>query len=73
MSLRYLYNVLYYRLKPQNEYKKIFWEQLNEIKMILSYPKFKQFNYLLTFINDIQFGVTNHLNSEAHSENKQKK
>ena len=73
MSLRYLYNVLYYRLTPQNEYKRTFWEQLNEIKMILSHPKFKQFNYLLTFINDIQFGVTNHLNSEAHSENKQRK
>lgn len=39
MSFKYLYNVLYYRLTPQNEYKRAFWEQLGEIKKILSAPK----------------------------------
>ena len=41
--------------------------------MILSQPKFKQFNYLLTFIKDIEFGATNLLNLEAHSETNKEK
>ena len=46
MSFKYLYNVLYFRLTPQAEYKREFWEQLVEIKKILSEPEFNQFNYL---------------------------
>lgn len=73
MSYRYLYNVLYYRLTPEKEYKKKFREKLSEIKKILSESKFRRFKYLLDFINDIEFEVVNQLNSEAHSENKHRK
>ena len=73
MSYRYLYNILYYGLTPNKKYQKNFWEQLSEIKNILSETKFKQYNYLLDFINDIEFGVVSQLNSEAHSPNKYRK
>ena len=73
MSFKYLYNVLYFRLTPQSEYKREFWEQLVEIKKILSEPEFNQFNYLLVFINDIEFGIMEHLNTETHSPIKHRK
>ena len=73
MSYRYLYNILYYGLTPNKKYQKNFWEQLSEIKNILSETKFKQYNYLLAFIDDIEFGVVSQLNSEAHSPNKYRK
>lgn len=73
MSYRYLYNVLYYRLTPKEEYKNKFREQLRETKMILSKSEFGQYKYLLDFINDIEFGVVNQLNAEAHSKNKYRK
>ena len=65
MSFRYLYNILYSKF-PQVQYFTNFWEQINEIKRIFSLPEFIKYNYIVSFIDNIQFYQLDSLNKAAH-------
>ena len=65
MCFRYLYKVLCSKFKP-SDYKNNFWEQLDYIKAILSKEEFSKYDYILDFIEDIQFTKLTPLNTVAH-------
>lgn len=65
-SMTYLYNILHYKFNSSEEKKDKYSDKLNEMLKILEDKKPRKFNLLKSFIEDIQFGVINKLNKEAH-------
>jgi len=66
MSLRYLYKMLFTQFS--NEMKSVtqIWEQIDEVKKILSKPQFKRFTYVSKFIDEINWTGLKNLNDKAH-------
>lgn len=65
MCFKYLYLILKSNFKEMKEVNQ-FWDEIKEIKKILSMDKFKKFNYIDKFINDLVFTGLNPLNTAAH-------
>ena len=65
MCFKYLYLILKSNFKEMKEVNQ-FWDEIKEIKKILSMDKFKKFNYIDKFINDLDFTGLNPLNTAAH-------
>ena len=66
LSMTYLYNILHYKFNSSEGKKDKYSDKLNEMLKILEDKKPRKFNLLKSFIEDIQFGVINKLNEEAH-------
>ena len=73
MSLRYIYKILL--SKFPNEVKPVtkIWDQIEEIKKLLSQPGFENFNFIIQFINTITFDKLAHFNHIAHDSTKTKR
>ena len=73
MYLRYLYKLLI--SKFPNEVKPVakIWEQIEEIKKLLSKPEFKDFDLIPEFINTITFDKLAHFNHIANDSTKTKR
>ena len=63
--VKYLYKILKTNFKEMKEVNH-FWDEIKEIKKILIMDKFKKFNYIDKFINDLYFTKLNTLNTSAH-------
>lgn len=63
--VKYLYKILKTNFKEMKEVNH-FWDEIKEIKKILIMYKFKKFNYIDKFINDLYFTKLNTLNTSAH-------
>ena len=63
--VKYLYKILKTNFKEMKEVNH-FWDEIKEIKKILIMDKFKKFNYIDKFINDLVFTGLNPLNTAAH-------
>ena len=66
MSLRYLYKILFARFSGEMKRVTNIWEQIDEVKQILSKPEFKRFKYVWQFIEEINWTQLNNLNEKAH-------
>jgi len=64
--IKYLYKILRSKFTEMKEVNN-FWEEIKEIKMILSRKEFKQFQYINDFIDDIDFTGLNSLNTATHN------
>jgi len=73
MSIRYLYKLL--RSKFPNEVNLVdkVWEQIEEVKRLLSKPEFKDFDFIPEFINTITFDKLAHFNHIAHDSTKKQR
>jgi hypothetical protein len=67
MSFKFLYKILYTRY-PGKEYLTNFWDQISEIKDILTKPEFANYKFIIEFIKDIQFTELSSLNSATHDD-----
>ena len=63
--VKYLYKILKTNFKEMKEVNH-FWDEIKEIKKILIMDKFKKFNYIDKFINDLYFTKLNTLNTSAY-------
>ena len=63
--VKYLYKILKTNFKEMKEVNH-FWDEIKEIKKILIMDKFKKFNYIDKFINDLYFTKLNTLNTSVH-------
>ena len=72
MSLRYLYKMLFTHFSKEMKSVTKIWDQIDEVKKILSKPEFKRFTYVSQFIEEINWTQLNNLNEKAHDSNKKK-
>lgn len=71
MSFNYLYKILH--KKHGGEYSKNFWEQIEKIKDMLNYSEYNnKYEFVIKFINDMQFNRLSPLNQEAHDSDKKR-
>ena len=66
MSLRYLYKILFARFSGEMKRVTNIWEQIDEVKQILSKPEFIRFANVSKFIDYINWTGLNNLNEKAH-------
>ena len=66
MSLRYLYKILFSQFSNEMNSVKHVWDQIEEVKKILSKPQFKRLHYVSKFIDEINWTRLNNLNEQAH-------
>ena len=55
MSLRYLYKMLFTHFSKEMKSVTKIWDQIDEVKRILSKPEFKRFSYAWQFIEEINW------------------
>ena len=73
MSFKYLYNILHTKFNTE-DYANNFWDQVGEIKKILSRKEYSKYDFIIKFIDDMEFTQLTDLNKEAHhSEEKKRK
>ena len=53
-SIKYIYRMFFQKNINTGEFKNNIYEEIKELKLILSDPKFSKFDYLLTFIEAVQ-------------------
>ena len=73
MSLRYLYKMLFTHFSKEMKSVTKIWDQIDEVKRILSKPEFKRFSYVWQFIEEINWTQLNNLNEKAHDSTQKKK
>ena len=73
MSMRYLYKLLISKFPNEVRPAAKIWEQIEEIKKLLSKPEFKDFDFIPEFINTIIFDKITHFNLIAHDSTKTKR
>ena len=73
MSLRYLYKMLFTHFSKEMKSVTKIWDQIDEVKRILSKPEFKRFTYVSQFIEEINWTQLNNLNEKAHDSTQKKK
>ena len=66
LCIKNLYKILSSKFKEMKEVNSS-WEEIEEIKRILSQDEFKQFQYINDFIDDIDFIGLNPLNTTTHN------
>ena len=66
LCIKNLYKILSSKFKGMKEVNSS-WEEIEEIKKILSQDEFKQFQYINDFIDDIDFIGLNPLNTTTHN------
>ena len=66
LCIKNLYKILSSKFKEMKEVNSS-WEEIEEIKKILSQDEFKQFQYINDFIDDIDFIGLNPLNTTTHN------
>ena len=66
MSLRYPYKILFARFSGEMKRVTNIWEQIDEVKQILSKPEFIRFANVSKFIDYINWTGLNNLNEKAH-------
>lgn len=67
MSLRYLYKILYTQFSDEMKNVTNVWEQIDEIKKILSKPQFKRYDFVSKFIDNINYDGLHNINEKAHN------
>ena len=67
LTLKYLYNVLHTKFYPNNSFENNYHKQIQELLKILKKKEFEKYQFLKTYLEDLDFGILNHLNLEAHS------
>ena len=72
MSLRYLYKMLFTHFSKEMKSVTKIWDQIDEVKRILSKPEFKRFTYVSQFIEEINWTQLNNLNEKAHDSTQKK-
>ena len=73
MSFKYLYNILRTKFNTE-DYANNFWDQVREIKKILSRKEYSKYDFIIRFIDDMEFTQLTDLNKAAHhSEGKKRK
>ena len=72
MSLRYLYKMLFTHFSKQMKSVTKIWDQIDEVKRILSKPEFKRFKYVWQFIEEINWTQLINLNEKAHDSTQKK-
>ena len=73
MSLRYLYKILFARFSREMKRVTNIWEQIDEVKQILSKPEFIRFANVSKFIDYINWTGLNNLNEKAHDSSQKKR
>jgi chromosome segregation ATPase len=73
LSIRYLYKVFLSKFPSEVNFTEKIWEQIDEVKKILSKPEFKDFCFIPEFIDMITFDKLAHFNHIAHDSTKKKK
>ena len=73
MSLRYLYKMLFTHFSKEMKSVTKIWDQIDEVKRILSKPEFKRFSYVWQFIEEINWTQLNNLNEKAHDSTQKKR
>ena len=72
LSIRYLYKVFLSKFPSEVNFTEKIWEQIDEVKKILSKPEFKDFCFIPEFIDMITFDKLAHFNHIAHDSTKKK-
>jgi len=65
MSLRYLYKILFTQFSDEMKSVTNIWEQIDEIKKILSKPQFKRYDFVSKFIDNINYDGLHNINEKA--------
>ena len=73
MSLRYPYKILFARFSGEMKRVTNIWEQIDEVKQILSKPEFIRFANVSKFIDYINWTGLNNLNEKAHDSSQKKR
>ena len=73
LSIRYLYKVFLSKFPSEVNFTEKIWEQIDEVKKILSKPEFKDFCFIPEFIDMITFDKLAHFNHIAHDSTKKKR
>lgn len=73
MSLRYLHKILFTQFSNEMNNVTHVWDQIEEIKKILSKPQFERFLYISAFIDEINWTRLNNLNEQANDSSQNKR
>ena len=73
MSFRYLYKILYSKFPNNMENVSKIWQQIMQVKIILSKPQFKEYEFITKFIDVIDFNKLDPLNKMIHDSSQTKR
>ena len=73
MSFRYLYKILYSKFPDNMDNVSKIWQQIMQVKIILSKPQFKEYEFITKFIDVIVFNKLDPLNKLTHDSSQAKR
>ena len=73
MSFRYLYKILYSKFPDNMDNVSKIWQQIMQVKIILSKPQFKEYEFITKFIDVIDFNKLDPLNKMTHDSSQTKR
>ena len=71
-SIKYLYRLFYSKYFIDQEFKSNVYEEICSLKGLLKNPQFKDYSYLLEFLESVEFGDLIKLNKTAHPNMKER-